>query len=112
MELSPGPGAMELESDEQGHYPNMGDHHKAAPQAQAGRLGHLGRQSIFTCDDNKLLFLFFLMKILFSTPVNLGREVWNHTVSETCVAIFRTHGSENCGWTVTVPPQPLLRKLA
>lgn len=105
---------MELESDEQGHYPNMGDHHKAAPQAQAGRLGHLGRQSIFTCDDNKLLFLFFFkkMKILLSIAVNLGQEVWNHTVSEIYVAIFRTHGSENCGWTVTGPPQPLLRKLA
>lgn len=59
--------------------PNMGDHHKVAPQAQAGRLGHLGRQSTFTItisDDNKLLFLFFfLMKMLFSTPVNLGQEV-------------------------------------
>lgn len=98
MELSPGPGAMELESDEQGHYPNMGDHYKVTPQAQAGRLGHLGRQSIFTCDYNKLLFLFFLMKMLFSTPVNLGQEVLNHTVLEIYLTIFGTHGSENCGW--------------
>lgn len=56
VERSPGPGAMGLESDEQGHCPKMGSHHKVAPQAQVGRLGHLGRQSVFTCADNKLFF--------------------------------------------------------
>lgn len=56
VELSPGSGAMGLESDEQGHCPKMRSRHKVAPQAQTGRLGHLGRQSVFTCADNKLFF--------------------------------------------------------
>lgn len=58
VELNPGPGAMGLESDEQGHCPKMGPHHRVAPQAQTGRLGHLGRQSLFICADNKLVFFF------------------------------------------------------
>lgn len=56
VELNPGPGAMGLETDEQGHCPKMGSHHEVALQAQTGRLGHLGRQSVFTCADNKLFF--------------------------------------------------------
>lgn len=99
---------MGLESDEQGHCPNMGDYHTVAPQAQAGRLGHLGRQSIFTYADNKL-FVFFLMKILFSIPVNLGQEVWSHTALEIYVALLEGPGSENCGWKLIVPSQPPMR---
>lgn len=56
VELSPGPGAMGLKSDEQGHCPKMGSCYKVAPLARTGRLGHPGRLLLFTCADNKLFF--------------------------------------------------------
>lgn len=62
---------MGLESDEQGHCPNMGNHHTEVPQAQAGRLGRLGRQSVFTYADNKLVFcfVFFIRCYLVHLPI-------------------------------------------
>lgn len=70
VELNPAPEATGLESMDKDIAPKWGPP-KVALQAQAVRLGHLGRLPVFTCADNKLFF----NEDTFSTPVSLGREV-------------------------------------
>lgn len=54
-------------------------------------------------------FVLFFYKMLFSTPANLGPDIWSHTVLEVYVALLEGPDSENCGWKVTMPSQPPMR---
>lgn len=112
--LSPGPGAVGLESDEQGHCLKTGAPHRAAPQGLGWRgLGPWGGSpSSLALGGTDASNLFFNEAAVLSIDQSMpARRVWTHGLSQGCVGISGCPVQRSmAGRAARVPAQQLLRQ--